>query len=151
VHLQRRRAYDSVAALVRVLESRRDLDATGAQLVRARSELAARLSELYRSESSIQDIESRLRTLIGASGLPPGGTVELVPRDIPTQKFHQTPLPASLHAALQHRPDILQSYRSVRLAGIRAGVAKQELLPRLDLVLETYVAGLDGDSTSYRA
>lgn len=151
VHLQRRRAYDSVAALVRILESRSDLDATGGQLVRARSEQATRLSELYSSEASIQDIESRLRTLIGSAGLPPGTTVELVPRDRPAQQSQQIPLQSSLHAALQHRADILQSYRRVRLAGIRAGVAKKDLLPRLDLVLGTYVAGLDGNSTSYRA
>jgi outer membrane protein TolC len=151
VHLQRRRAYESVASLVRVLESRRDLDARGSQLVRAQSETSARLSELYRSEAAIQDVESQLKTLIGTAGLPPAGLFELVPRDLPPQQLREIPLAYSLQAALQNRPDILQAYRRVRLAGIRSGVAEKDLLPRLDLVLSTYVAGLDGDSVSYRA
>ena len=132
IHLQQRRAYDTVAALVRILGSRSDLDATGAQLGRARSELDVRLSDLYRSEASIQDAESRLRTLIGSAGLPPGGTIELVPRDTPTHQFYSIPLQASLQAAMQYRSDILQAYRRVRLAGIRAGAARKDLLPRLE-------------------
>jgi outer membrane protein TolC len=51
-----------------------------------------------------------------------------------------------LQLALQYRPDISQAVHDLRSSGVRLGVSQNELLPKLDLVLSTYVAGLEGDA-----
>jgi outer membrane protein TolC len=57
----------------------------------------------------------------------------------------------SLHTALSNRSDISGSIRDVRAAAVELGVAKQDILPRLDLVASTYVAGLARRADAGRA
>ena len=57
----------------------------------------------------------------------------------------------ALQTALRNRPDVSRAIRDLRSSGVRLGVAKQDLLPKLDLVLNTYAAGLQGDSAIGRA
>ena len=52
----------------------------------------------------------------------------------------------SLQTALRNRPDISGAIREMRAAGVRLKMAKNEMLPKLDMILSTYVAGLEGDS-----
>ena len=60
-------------------------------------------------------------------------------------------LQSVLHAALVNRPDISEAIRKMRASTVRLGVSKQELLPRLDLLVETYVSDLAGNSDVGRA
>ena len=54
----------------------------------------------------------------------------------------------SLYTALHHRPDISRSIREVRASATRLGVARNEVLPKLDLLASTYVAGLAGGTNT---
>ena len=53
--------------------------------------------------------------------------------------------------ALQSRAEIDQAIQKVRAAGVRLSVAKNELLPILDVVLESYLSGLRGGNDIGRA
>jgi hypothetical protein len=58
-----------------------------------------------------------------------------------------------LHTALVNRPDISEAIRKMRASGVRLGVSRTELLPRLDFLVESYVSDLTGGSNvgrSYR-
>jgi outer membrane protein TolC len=55
-------------------------------------------------------------------------------------------IPSSVEQAIQNRPEINQAMRQVQASGVRYNLSKNELLPTLNLVLETYTAGLRGNS-----
>ncbi len=59
--------------------------------------------------------------------------------------FVDVSLPDATVTALQHRPEIDAAAQEMRAASVRLNMSRNELLPALDLVLETYVAGLDKD------
>ena len=46
---------------------------------------------------------------------------------------------------LRDRPEIDAASREIRAASVRLNMSKNELLPALDLVLESYVSGIDAD------
>ena len=52
----------------------------------------------------------------------------------------------AISTALANRPDISRAIRAVKSTSVRLGVAKNDLLPRLDLLVGSYVAGLEGSS-----
>lgn len=49
----------------------------------------------------------------------------------------------SLQEALVNRPDISHAIRQMRASGVRMGVSKSEMLPKLDFIVSSYVAGLE--------
>jgi outer membrane protein TolC len=53
--------------------------------------------------------------------------------------------------ALQHRPELDEAMKRARAAEVRVGMAAKEVLPTLDFVLETYLAGLAGDFQTFTA
>jgi outer membrane protein TolC len=57
------------------------------------------------------------------------------------------PLPVGLRESLQealvNRPDISHAIRQMRASGVRMGVSKSEMLPKLDFIVSSYVAGLE--------
>ena len=52
--------------------------------------------------------------------------------------------------ALENRPEVHQVLSQARAAEVRLHMAENELLPSLNLILESYVAGLDGNSEHRR-
>jgi outer membrane protein len=47
--------------------------------------------------------------------------------------------------ALRNRPELDEAMQKVRAAGVRLDMSKNQLLPTLDVVLKTYLNGLQGD------
>jgi outer membrane protein len=72
-------------------------------------------------------------------------TSELVPVQTPASYYVPIDLQDALATALKNRPDIDAAAQDIEAARIRLKVAKNELLPVLDAVLETYVSGLRDD------
>jgi outer membrane protein TolC len=146
VLLQKHRLYERGAEIVAVLEGRRNFDAIRSQLVRAQAAVASRRSALIRAELSVRNAETQLRSLVNDPQLLASGGIELLPVELPSSYYIPVSMRQSLLTALQHRPDITQRIKNVRATSLRLGMAENELLPALDLVMGTYVAGLEGDS-----
>jgi outer membrane protein TolC len=72
--------------------------------------------------------------------------LEMIPVQTPTMGRWQVDLFESLTTALQNRPEISQAAKEIKAACVRADVGKNELLPVLNLVLGTYVTGLEGQA-----
>lgn len=71
--------------------------------------------------------------------------------EAPASVSETADLRSVLQTALQNRPDISEAIRQMRASAVRLGVSKNELLPRLDFLVETYVADLSGNSNFRRA
>ena len=94
------------------------------------------------AQTSIRNAESRLRLLVNAPDLVQAGAREFAPLDVPLMAELPVAMDAMMYTALHNRSDISRAIREVHGASVRLGVARNEVLPQLDLVASTYVAGL---------
>ena len=148
VYLQRKRLLQSAEKILHNLEGRSKVDSMQRQVLRAKAAVAQRRSEIARSLTSIKNAQSQLRLLVNSPDISGAGGLEFTPTDLPS--LDQVPLHIDLadvmSTALTNRPDISRSIRDLHAANVRLGVARNEVLPKLDMIFGTYIAGLDGDS-----
>ncbi|MDA1015617.1 MAG: TolC family protein [Planctomycetota bacterium] len=145
-HLQKHKLLGSATAIQKTLEARQGVDAQQRQVLRARSAVASRRSEIARAVSSIRNAESKLRYLVNDPRLTNAGHVEMIPQEAPRADYIPMSMGDSLNTAIINRPDISQAIRRMKATCLRLNVARHEVLPTLDLVMSTYVAGLAGNS-----
>jgi outer membrane protein TolC len=145
--LQKRRLLQRGETIGIDLHARAGVDAVKSQLVRVQAAVAQRRSELIRAEMAVRNSQDRLNALINDPELTLTESLELIPLEMPTRKRIQVDPAESLHTALDRRPELNQSLRQIRAASVRLGMSRNELLPQLDVVLETYVSGLRGNSS----
>lgn len=148
---QQNKLLESASAISKNLGERKQVDSQYGQILRAQSAVAKRQSEIARAEAEIKNGETQLRRLVNDPGLIQTRGDALAMTDMPVT--YQVPLSMSdsIITALQFRPDIAQAIRTIKTSSVRLGVARNELLPRLDLVLGTYVAGLADERRSFSA
>ena len=128
------------------LDQRRGLDTRAGQIARAKSAVDARAAELIRSDLEIRNAESRVRALVNDPDLGLADQFELLPSEYPMTNSVPLNMVDSVATAMQNRPELQQAMKEIRGSAVRLGMARNELLPALDLVLESYVAGLRGDA-----
>jgi len=144
--LQKRKLYQEAVTILDELDGRRGVDVTGSQIVRARAAVATRQGDTIRYAASVRNAEARLRALVNDPQLFSCPDGELIPAQPPSMIYCEVPLCDALITALKHRPEIHQAATQLQGASVRANVAKHELMPVLNMILGTYVSGLEGDS-----
>ena len=149
--LQRQRLLFKAKSVLVQLEGRSEVDALDRQIFRAKAAVARRKAEIARAVTSVRNAESRLRLLVNDDQVINAAQMEFVPTDLPSADYHQVDFGDAISTALVSRPDISRAIRDMNATSVRLGVARNDLLPRLDLLVGTYVAGLDGDSDSLNA
>lgn len=138
---QQQHAAQAVDMLVGRIERRSGLDQLTLQVNRARAVQADRRASLVRSESAVRNAQTRLRALINLPGLG----LDLGTAELPAADYRPIGFKSLATQALESRPEIKQGLLSYRAALLREGMAANEALPQLDLVLETSVNGRDGN------
>ncbi len=146
--VQKERLYQAGVSILQTLQARQALDTMPSQIARARGAVASRHAAVLRARSDVRNIETRLRSLVNSPRLQSSATepVELLPVEAPRPLSWNVALEGSRAMAMENRPDVAQALKSVHAATVRSGMARRELLPVLDLVLSSYVAGLEGRS-----
>ncbi|MGE3779553.1 MAG: TolC family protein, partial [Pirellulaceae bacterium] len=145
VLLQKRRLAGRAEVILAELEARQELDAMQSQIARTRAAVAARRAELVRALTEVLNAETRVRVLVQAPEWTENPDVELIP-----QRWEEAPpvdvkLADAFVTAVQFRPELEEAIQQSRAAAVRVDMASNEILPTLDLVLETYLAGLAGN------
>lgn len=124
------------------VRSRIDYDAYQTLEANAEAQVAARYAEFIRVKNTVRDAEDILLNLMNDPQYALSGDWEVVPSEIPTivpvvrDKFHE------VEQALQHRPEIKEAQFAVEVARLQLGVAKNQALPRLDVVFRMTAQGL---------
>lgn len=144
VYLQKLRAFERATEIYKRLNQRRQIDAFESQLISAEAEVKSRRSSLKRSLVAVKNAEDRIRSLVNDPTLE-NEHLELVPTDVPTQDAFTVSMSESLSMAVQHRPEINQSLKQIKAACVRVNMSRNEIMPVLNLVTETYVSGLQGN------
>ncbi len=149
--LQRKRLLHAAEELHSKLLARGAIDSQQRQILRAEVAMTQRRSDLIRIETRIRNVQARLRMLTADPNLMRGGNWELLPGELPLASLVEvSPRDATL-TALDNRPDIAQSLRKIQAVSSKVGAAKNQVLPRLDLLLSSYVSGLDTRSDTFGA
>lgn len=149
--LQKRQAIEHACSVLEQLEPRIDIDAPLSQIARTRAAVAWRRAEFVRAEAAVRNAESKIHALVNAPSAPDAATVELVPTDTPSRQLMPVEQHEAVRIALRQRPEIGKAMREIRASATRLQMSKNELLPVLNLILETYVDGLQGNSDVRRA
>lgn len=143
---QRQKLLMNSTQVLNRLEGRAQVDTIPRQVLRARAAVARAKTGIRRTLARVKDAEAQLRLLVNAPGMLNGGPTELLPLEPPVGATESADLRSILQTALYNRADISGAIRQMRAAGVRLGVSQQELLPRLDMLVSTYVADLSGGS-----
>ena len=146
--IQRQRLLAHAKTILEKLEGRSAVDALARQIFRAKAAVAKREAEIARSITSVKNAESRLRLLVNDREIINASGRELIPADLPSLEHLPIQLGDAISTALSSRPDISRAIREISATSVRLGVARNDLLPKLDLIVGSYVAGLDGDFDS---
>ena len=141
--IQKQKLLADTAALVTKIEGRKDLDAMEGELQRARAALATRRADLVRTEMGIKNAEDRIKALINDPTFMASTSDELLPAGSPNLAEFKVDMKQAASTALENRPEIAQAFLQLRTAAVRKNMSKNELLPQLDLIMETSIAGLD--------
>ena len=144
--LQKKLNFERATLILNYLRQRRDIDSTESQVAVVQSAVSLRSAELVQAETLIRNAESRLRALVNSPTLVCNRDAELVPVELPNVAQQLVPdLCSSLVTAINRRPEVDRSMREIESARVRSNMARNELQPVLDFVLESYVSGLRGD------
>lgn len=143
---QRQKLLSSAQKVMTTLEGRNQVDTIPRQILRARAAVARAESRMQRAVTDIRNAESQLRLLVNDPEMLNNGPVEFMPTETPAVMPSPVGLRESLQSALVNRPDISEAIREMRAAGVRLGVSKNEMLPKLDFIVSSYVAGLQNNA-----
>ncbi|WP_417739116.1 TolC family protein [Rosistilla oblonga] len=141
--LQRRKLLESARQIYQTLQAREGVDVLQRQILRAQVAVTGREAEVIRSQTEIRNSQARLRRLINDPELIAAMPLEWTPQDHPLDFRVDISAYASAQTALTSRPEIGEAMKRVRALSVQADVAKNEILPRLDFVIRSYVAGLE--------
>lgn len=141
---QKQKSCERALDVLRKLQSRIEIDAVAAQVQRAEAEVATRQSEILRAELGVKNAESKIRALVNASVLGQYESTELIPIESPALEQTKIDLSMAVATAIQSRPEINQAIKQIQAGCVRLEMSKNELLPVLNLVTQTYVAALQG-------
>lgn len=144
--LQQRRLLQEAKDILKELELRRDVDVQVSQLSRAKAAVANREAGLLRYEAAVKDSVARFKALVNDPYLENPAITELIPLDSPDAGYGETDVTSALTTALDHRSEIQEAIQEARSAAQRLDIAKNEVLPALNLVVGSYIYGLQGQS-----
>jgi outer membrane protein TolC len=139
------RAFADAKSTLEDLESRENFDALKQQIFRARAATAERKASLVRAESAVRSSEDRLKALVNDPAMNQATAIEMIPSDAPVTTRTPGDLAGAAAVALEKRAEIQQAYLQLKSSALRRDVSRNELLPVLNFIAETYVAGLAED------
>ena len=141
--LQKRKLLASAIQIYQTLAAREGVDVLRRQILRAQVAVTSREAEVIRTQTQIRNAQARLKRLVNDPTLASAMALEWTPQDHPlVDRIDVSPI-ASAQTAIATRPEIATAMRRVKALSVQAEVARFDLLPRLDLLIRTYVAGLD--------
>ncbi len=127
------------------LEGRSDIDTLKSQQLRAESAIYKQRAAQAKAVAQMLSAQANLRAAVAAPELLHASSSELIPLTRPADWKSQVSREAELTAALNYHPEIQAIRVSIQATRIKLQVAENELRPTLNLVMEGYVRGLNGD------
>ncbi|MFO0012339.1 MAG: TolC family protein [Planctomycetota bacterium] len=142
---QNRRAIAVLMQLRDQLAGRADIDSLQSQLWRADSAISKLDAAQAKVLAQIAIAEAQLRAAIGSPDLRDASPIEILPMTLPTDWKYDISLQQELSKVLVYHPQIQALKLNIQATRVKLNVAEQDLRPTLDLVVDGYLRGLNGD------
>ncbi len=140
------RLYAATVSEYQRLKQRLALDATEVEVTEAASRAALRRSDLVQARQALREASDRLKQLINDPEMPVTGEVLLLPATDAAVDPIRFSLLDSVVTALQRRPELESALLAIEDADTRRSVARNALLPLLDLEGQVSLNGQDNDN-----
>lgn len=124
------------------------LDATQAELAEANARVQTREGAVLNARLNFKLASDQLKSNMNDPELTLGSGILLVPADQPLDVPIELSLFDLLLTAMDRRPEMRQAVLSIDNTSIRLQVAKNGLLPQLNMRLQTRFSGLEDDYSS---
>jgi outer membrane protein TolC len=148
VYVQKAHLAGHGARLAGQVSNRIDIDADPVLVSRARSLAQQWAADTVRAKAAVDNAEFRISALVNDPRLGPNG-VELVPSSAPNGALSSLRTNDTIEDIFTNRPELQQAILQYEAALIREGMAANQSLPELDLVLEaSSEGGANGSSVS---
>ncbi len=118
---------------------------TNSEVSQANAAVASRQADLVRTRSQVSDLSSQLKAKMNDPDLPVSSAVLILPADVPIDSPIHFNTEEQIQTALTFRAELSQQQLKISNAEITVGAAKNNLLPKLDLVGTIGVQGLGQD------
>jgi len=113
----------------RQLETRRSVDASPDQVIRAEAAFASRRSAVVIARNAVVNLQDQLLSLVYGPQFQELAEAELIPMTPIKIRVCPIDLQREVHLAMLHRSELAVTLAAVQAAGIRKEVARNELLP----------------------
>ena len=120
-------------------------------IYQSQTQVAQRNTDLVQAQYAYRAALDGLRRLIGADLTPEWRATELVLGDDPARlpdRASIMPYEEALAAAMRVRPELDAAHRRVTIDDLNARVARNLMLPHLDLTVQAQAAGLGGNQVA---
>lgn len=114
------------------------------QLSLPASRIEQREAEFIRLVNSVKNAEDTLKRLMNDPDLNMSRDIEIVPTDVFSLEPMVLDMVAEVAAGLMHRSELREAKLAIEQARLGIGVAKNQVLPRLDVLFRYVVDGLGG-------
>ncbi|MGB9893641.1 MAG: TolC family protein, partial [Candidatus Saccharicenans sp.] len=115
----------------------------------AESEVASRKADIIAAQAAVKNAEDQLKTLMNMSQEEEEQYSAINPVDLPTIEKKEMSLEEALAIALTNRPDLKSLQINLQTQQFNLTLAKNQLLPALNLTASFYAPGLSGDRLVY--
>jgi outer membrane protein TolC len=119
-------------------------------LLSARAEVASREADILDAEALVKNSQDTLRTLIRFPAEKGAPALVIVPTDEPDTASAPIDLETAIDAALANRPDLEASRVDSRTRDLNLNVARNGLLPNLNLKASYWSPGISGTQIIYQ-
>ena len=133
-----------VRSVVDVIKDRAVYDSNLNLVYQAKSQLLQLEVELQQSIATTKQNQDRLLRLIGDESLMHGG-LEVVTLESPILEEVPIDLESEVATAVEHRGEIQKAFAEIESAKLKHYLSLNQLLPRLTLLLDASLNGLDGE------
>ncbi|MCR4410692.1 MAG: TolC family protein [Candidatus Saccharicenans sp.] len=120
------------------------------EILSAQSEVATREADIIQAELAVKNAEDQLRVLMNMSQEEEKQYAAIIPVDKPRFEQKAISLDEALGIALANRPDLRSSQIDIRNQRFNLSVAKNQLLPQLNLNASYWSPGISGDRIIYQ-
>ncbi len=120
------------------------------EILSAQSEVATREADIIQAELAVKNAEDQLRVLMNMSQEEEKQYTAIIPVDKPRFEQKAISLEEALAIALANRPDLRSSQVEIRNQQFNLSVAKNQVLPQLNLNASYWSPGISGDRLIYQ-
>lgn len=120
------------------------------EILSAQSEVATREADIIQAELAVKNAEDQLKVLMNLSQEEEKQYTAIIPVDKPRFEQKAIPLEEALSIALANRPDLRSLQVELSNQQFNLSVAKNQLLPQLNLNASYWSPGISGDRLIYQ-